>query len=117
MGRSSLLVALLFSIALSAQTTPSPTQPFPTGLNGVLLFQSDRPAADNPDGRNHIFTIDLSSGSLRQLTSGRNHHDAGARWSPDGTRIAFKSTRAAGNWDIYVMDADGGHVTQLTNTP
>jgi Tol biopolymer transport system component len=86
-------------------------------LSGTLLFQSDRPGPDNPDGRSHLFTIDLATGSIRQLTSGRNHHDAGARWSPDGTRIAFKSTRGGnGKWDVYVMNADGSNVTRLTDT-
>ncbi len=36
-------------------------------------------------------------------------------WSPDGSRIAFSSTRN-GNYDIYVMNADGTGVTQLTTT-
>lgn len=34
-------------------------------------------------------------------------------WSPDGSKIAFQST-AAGNSDIYVMDADGGNRYALT---
>ena len=34
-------------------------------------------------------------------------------WSPDGRRIVFESDRK-GNPDIYVMDADGSRVTQLT---
>jgi TolB protein len=37
-------------------------------------------------------------------------------WSPDGTRIAFASTRD-GNAEIYVMDADGRNVKRLTNHP
>ena len=64
----------------------------------------------------HLFKIDLASGLVNQLTSGRNHNDSSARWSPDGTRIAFKSSRS-GNWDIYVMDANGTNVTRLTDSP
>ena len=37
-------------------------------------------------------------------------------WSPDGSRIAFMSTRN-GKADIYVMNADGTHVQQLTTDP
>ncbi len=33
--------------------------------------------------------------------------------SPDGTRVAFASRRD-GNWEIYVMDADGSNQTRLT---
>src|SRR5207247_1465359 len=35
-------------------------------------------------------------------------------WSPDGERIAFHSTRDGGDEDIFVMNADGSGVTQLT---
>jgi Tol biopolymer transport system component len=39
-----------------------------------------------------------------------------AAWSPDGTRIAFASTRD-GNYEIYVMNADGSAPRRLTNDP
>jgi len=35
-----------------------------------------------------------------------------AVWSPDRTRIAFSSNRT-GNYDLYVMDADGGNAQAL----
>jgi Tol biopolymer transport system component/uncharacterized membrane protein len=39
-------------------------------------------------------------------------------WSPDGTKIAFESTREWHNRSsIYVMDADGNNVTCLTPEP
>ena len=44
-------------------------------------------------------------------------HDAGdqrARWSPDGTKILFESNRD-GDWEIFVMDAAGENLTQLTD--
>ena len=43
-------------------------------------------------------------------------HDAGdqrARWSPDGAKILFESDRD-GDWEIFVMDADGDNLKQLT---
>ena len=36
------------------------------------------------------------------------------RWSPDSRWIAFDSSKA-GNWDIYVVSADGGQPRRLTN--
>ena len=39
--------------------------------------------------------------------------DASPVWSPDGRRIAFDSDRD-GNWEVYVMNADGSGVTRLT---
>jgi hypothetical protein len=49
----------------------------------------------------------------------------GPRWSPDGTRIAFYGYSAGGvddfnggaNYDIYVMNADGTGLTNLTTSP
>jgi len=38
------------------------------------------------------------------------------RPNPDGRRIAFSSNRAGGSHEIYVMNADGTCVTQLTDT-
>ena len=35
-------------------------------------------------------------------------------WSPDGSRIAFYSNRD-GNFEIYVMNANGGHQRRLTH--
>ena len=46
----------------------------------------------------------------------RHGDDTDPAWSPDGTRIAFGSNRD-GDRDIYVMDADGGNVQQLTDDP
>ena len=37
-------------------------------------------------------------------------------WSPDGRQIAFISDRD-GNWEIYVMNADGSGLTRLTDSP
>ena len=39
-----------------------------------------------------------------------------ATWSPDGKRLAFESRRT-GNAEIFVVDADGSNVIQLTDHP
>ena len=112
------IAALLCSVALHAQTAapPDSIKPFPSGLAGTIVFQSDRAAADNPDSRNHIFTLDLATGNVTQLTSGRNHHDQHPKWSPDGTRISFISSRG-GSFDLWMMNADGTNVQRLTDHP
>ena len=114
-----LAFASLLSAALLFQPPARPTaaQPFPTGLTGTIAFMSDREAPDNPQRRNHIFTLDLATGRVTQLTSGGNYHDQHPKWSPDGTRLSFVSTRGGGNFDIYVMNADGSNVQRITDHP
>jgi Tol biopolymer transport system component len=45
-----------------------------------------------------------------------NASDIDPAWSPDGGQITFASDRN-GNYDIYVMRADGSKVVQLTRDP
>jgi len=46
-----------------------------------------------------------------QISSLENSYPA---WSPDGSRIAFESTRDGPDADVFVMQADGTGVVQLT---
>ncbi len=78
-------------------------------LNGAG-FTYDRPG--------QLWRIDLESGAARRLTSGPAD-DGQPRWSPDGSRIAFTSSRhrdADLTWqqDVYVVPADGGRVERIT---
>ena len=42
--------------------------------------------------------------------------DGDSSWSPDGTKIAFRTNRD-GNEEVYVMNADGTNPVNLTNHP
>jgi TolB protein len=112
-----LITALLLSTSLIGQTpvVPSAVTPFPSGLSGTLVYQSDVGGPDNPQHRSHIYTLDLRTGVSTALTRGANHRDEVPKWSPDGKRIAFKSTRDGGQYDVYVMDADGRNVQRITD--
>lgn len=76
----------------------------------VGAFLAERPVIEvvRPDGRGR-----------RQLTAAGRAERDGA-WSPDGRRIAFvrldsSDTQTEDAWPhLYVMDADGSHVRQLT---
>jgi len=85
----------------------------------------------SPDGRKVVFFSTRSTGAniwvmntdgsgLTQLTNRDGGHadgsNAGPRWSPDGTRIAFVTNRegrslgsSTGVYDVYVMNADGSN--------
>jgi len=55
-------------------------------------------------------------GSARTRLTNTPGTDTWAAWSPDGTKIAFASSRS-GNNEIYVMNADGTGQTRVTDTP
>ena len=64
--------------------------------------------------RGDIFTAPIENGPTRNLTRSSGAHDKWARWSPDGSRIAFVSD-VTGEEEIYVVPQDGaGAPTQLT---
>ncbi|HEU4767807.1 MAG TPA: DPP IV N-terminal domain-containing protein, partial [Pyrinomonadaceae bacterium] len=81
--------------------------------------------AANPDWHPDNFTlvVDLFSsiwihnrftGHSLRLTNDTG--DTRPRYSPDGSKIVFQSTRD-GQSEIYVMNSDGAHQTRLTNNP
>jgi Tol biopolymer transport system component len=62
-----------------------------------------------------IYIIDVLGGDP-QLVYHDMNQIKGMDWSPDGTTIAFGSTRG-GNYDIWVLPVSGGIPVQLTHDP
>ncbi len=75
-------------------------------IPGSLVFHS------NMDGDNEIYL--MTGNSIVQLTN-NSWNDEYPVWSPDGRRIAF-SADPEGNYDIFVMEADGSPITRLTTS-
>lgn len=66
----------------------------------------------------NVWTIDAKTAASKQLTFGTSF-DGNPGWSPDRKRIVFSSDRDSKQNmdDAYVMDAAGGNVQRLTDTP
>lgn len=65
--------------------------------------------------RGDIFTAPIEKGATRNLTNSSNAHDKWARWSPDGSKIAFISD-SDGEDEVYVINQDGsGKEEELTH--
>ncbi|HXV64354.1 MAG TPA: hypothetical protein VEK15_26885 [Vicinamibacteria bacterium] len=66
----------------------------------------------NIGGNVSRYKLRIGSGESVQVTGGPM--DFYPTWSPDATEIAFHAMRTD-NRDIFVVEADGGTVRQLTN--
>jgi Tol biopolymer transport system component len=81
--------------------------------DGRIVFASDA------DGDWDIWTMNGDGSNPVNLTSegepAEGWPDTDPSWSPDGTRIAFVSTRGGGeDADIFVMNADGSSIAPVT---
>ena len=61
-----------------------------------------------------LWTIDPDGGNAFQVTTMTDIHYPA--WSPDGSRIAYEQ-EVGGNWDIWIVSAQGGEPVRLTDAP
>jgi len=66
------------------------------------------------DPDHEIWVMNADGSDPVQLTDNQWFTDYSPAWSPDGSKIAFVTTRD-GNYEIYTMDADGANQTRVTN--
>jgi len=87
----------------------------PDGLR--IAFSSPDPGVI-PGISSNVFTVRPDGTGLVKITNSRGGkiNNGLDSWSPDGKRIAFASNRR-GKYEIYVMNADGTGVTQVTRGP
>ena len=113
------LILLLMIVIVSAgsliQSQPA-SATFP-GKNGKIVFSRITAPFER-----EIFTVNPDGSGLTQLTfTGPGVTNDYPRWSADGTKIVFDSNRVTpadtdGNFEIWIMKADGSVQTQITFT-
>jgi dipeptidyl aminopeptidase/acylaminoacyl peptidase len=74
----------------------------------------------NDNRRLHIFTVDIASKTVKQVTSGNNYEHS-IDWSPRGDEIAFVSDRSPEtdqffNYDLFAIKVSDGSIRRLTAT-
>jgi dipeptidyl aminopeptidase/acylaminoacyl peptidase len=112
------LVLLASTVAVATNVGPSGAA-FP-GRNGRLFCSTSLPLPNPPpppaaQTQSEIFAYNPDGSDPRRLTNNLIT-DLEPTPSPDGTRIAFTSTRSA-DQEIWVMYQDGSGLRQLTAAP
>lgn len=83
----------------------------------ALVYTEKLVYTSDASGNKEIYTMNINGTNTKRLTFNQST-DEGAFWSPDGTKIVFKSDRnkqAFNDYDLYIMDADGNNVKAITN--
>ncbi len=78
------------------------------GPNNQIVFRD----CGFPDDACGLAIVNADGSGKKQLTA---INSTAPSWSPDGSRIVFMSN-AAGNWDVYVVNANGGSPQILTDS-
>ena len=81
----------------------------------MIFFSNSRSLTDNVDMPVSSILVSNADGSNLRNVSEDFYTSESPAWSPDGSKIAFVGMQdEAGNFDIWVMNADGSNPTNLT---
>ncbi len=107
-------------------SVPGPETEEANGDPIVITRYLYKPDADegeshfNDNRRLHIFVAEVTTGQVRQLTTG-NHYEHSIEWSPNGDEIVFVSNREPNedqffNYDLLTVKVSDGTLRRLTAT-
>jgi Tol biopolymer transport system component len=103
------ITAVLGSMGVAGSTARAAA----AGSSGLIAFSTGADGSD-PSLTSQIFTIRPDGSGLRQVTHVRaGKHALNPGFSATGKKIAFESD-VSGNFEIWVMNADGSGKTELT---
>ncbi len=74
-----------------------------------IVFVSTEP------GNDELYLVTVDGSGLRRLTANTWEWDKHPSWSADGRQIVFYSNRDSGRRQIWIMDADGGNLRNISN--
>ncbi len=123
-----LISGMIQAVAGAPQGSAEGRRPFT--FDDMMAIKRVADAQLSPDGQTVAFSLTVinhaantrtsdlwlvaaSGGPLRHLTT-HPASDSRARWSPDGKKVAFLSTRD-GSPQIWIIDVGGGEARRLTN--
>ncbi len=114
---------VVFNSSRSGNADIYSVNPNGSGLTRLTTDSNAEDPAVSPDGSRIVYMINRSIWTMnadgtakRQLTNG-TLTDSSPAWSADGTRITFSRRLSSGDGDIFVMNANGTGLKNLTNTP
>jgi len=91
--------------------------------DGRISFVSRNVQSSNPEGDSEVYLMNADGSDHRNLTNTAGAvSDENPHFSPDGQQIAFTSfgkqpSNAEGDFEVYLMNADGSGQRNLTNNP
>lgn len=100
----------------------------PVPIDNLYFTRSVFGPAWSPDGREIVFTTDMSgrynlwkvsaSGGWPVQLTQSDDRNYGATWSPDGKWIVYQQDKGGDElYDLYATPSSGGEIINLTNTP
>ena len=103
--------SILLVFAVGCGTSSGPDGGGGSTPTGQIAFTSARLT-----GSRALFIMNANTGTSVPVSSQAGVTNDYPALSPDGTKIAFSSTRD-GNYEIYLINVDGTGVVRLTNDP
>jgi len=126
------LFVLSLSLAVASPASAQESKPF--SIDDLVRLSRVSEAAQSPDGRYVLYTqrdtdfeankgrtdlwqVEVGVADAKPMRLTQNEaNDTSGRWSPDGKRIYFLSTRS-GSSQVWRLDRSGGEAMQVTRLP